>query len=88
VAKSSVLSLVLWGLAWEAEVMLASVLGCLECGEELSFTLDAIVLGLGGGSDASFSARLLGMCYSALAYVRSSQCRGDASLGARLLCMQ
>ena len=71
-----------------AEVMLASVLGCLarsvfylllgclECGEELSFTLDAIVLGLGGGGDASFSARLLGMCYSAL---------GNASFYAWLL---
>ena len=59
-----------------AEVMLASVLGCLECGEELSFTLDAIALGLGGGGDASFSARLLGMCYSAL---------GNASFYAWLL---
>ena len=25
----------LWCLAWEAEVIVASVLGCLECGEEL-----------------------------------------------------
>jgi len=34
-------------------VTLASVLGCSACGEELSFTLDVMVLGLGGGGDAS-----------------------------------
>ena len=51
----------LWCLAWEAEVMLASVLGCSACGEELCFTLRAMVPGLGGGGDASFGARMLGM---------------------------
>jgi len=34
-------------------VTLALVLGCFSCGEVLSFTLDAMVLGLGGGGDAS-----------------------------------
>ena len=55
------LPLLLWCLAWEADVTLASVLGCLECGEELCLTLGATVPGLGGGGDACFGARLLGM---------------------------
>jgi len=41
--------------------MLASVLGCSACGEELSFTLGALVLGFGNGGDASLGARLLFM---------------------------
>jgi len=41
--------------------MLASVLGCSACGEELWLTLSAMVTGLGGRSDASFGARMLGM---------------------------
>jgi len=51
----------LWCLAWEAEAMLVSVLGCSACGEELCFTLVDMVPGLGGGRDASFGARRLGM---------------------------
>ena len=41
--------------------MLASVLGCSACGEELNFTLGALVLGLGNGGDPSLGVRLLGM---------------------------
>jgi hypothetical protein len=47
----------LWCLAWEAEVMLASVLGC----SAVVFTLDAMVPGLGSRGDACFGARMLGM---------------------------
>jgi len=42
---------------------------------------------LGNGGDARFGARLLGMCYSVLANVRSLRCRGDASCGVRMLGM-
>ena len=42
---------------------------------------------LGSGGDASLRARLLGMRFSALAYVHSLQCRGDASCGVRMLGM-
>ena len=59
--KICVWPLVLWCLAWEADVMLVSVLGCFSCGEALCFTLRAMVPGLGGGGDASFGARMLGM---------------------------
>jgi len=41
--------------------MLASMLGCSACGEELNFTLGALVLGLGNGGDPSLGARLLFM---------------------------
>jgi len=61
VVKSCALPLLIWCLAWEADVMLASVLGGLECGEELCLPLDDMVPGLGGGGDACFSARMLGM---------------------------
>ena len=86
------LPLVLWCLASEAEVTLASVLGCSACGEDLCLTLRAMVPGLGGRSDASFGARLLGMNSSALSlrccYGAWLGSGGDASLGARLLGMR
>ena len=72
-------------------MMLASVQGFFSCGERLCFTLDAMVPGLGGGGDASFSVRLLAMsscsmslrcCYGAWLEKRS-----DASFGVRFLFM-
>ena len=59
--KSCARPLMLWCLAWEAEVTLASVLRFCSCGEGLCFTLDAMEPGLGGRGDASFSVRLLFM---------------------------
>ena len=59
--------------------MLASVLGCSACGEELSFTLGALVLGFGnGGDELSFTLGALVLGFGN---------GGDASLGARLLFM-
>ena len=46
-----------------------------------------MVLGSGGGGDASLGARLLGMRSSALANVHCLQCRGVASCGVRMLGM-
>jgi len=50
----------------------------------------AVVLGLGGGSDASLGARLLGMrsTGSVLANAHYMQCRGGTSCSARMLGMQ
>jgi len=74
-------------IACNVEVMLAAVLGCLTCMRVQCLYFVAMVLGLGGGGDASLGARLLGMRSSALANAHSMQCRGDASCGVRMLGM-
>ena len=56
-------------------MMLASVLGCSACGEELCLTLSAMVHSLQCRGDASFGARLVGMNSCAVFLLRYGGCR-------------
>jgi hypothetical protein len=72
-------------------VTLASVLGCSACGEELSFTLGAMVPGLGAevtlASVLGCSACGEELCLTLGAMMPGLGGRGDACFGARILGM-